>query len=189
MFLTVSKISSEWRPVEEAAQMSVGVQCSVAPTRGQEWEQVWSRVWWSAVALPACFLILDLYKSWMEGTSAAVIFCAVLTFRCSLFSPCVVADPKFGCAESRLDYCRVEMDGQLLSWFRKFNLEPASRWKLPALILNELWFEKPRIVLTESAVCSLSPARVEVFSVCLCLQHRPKRQQATTRHQLCQVPL
>lgn len=44
MFLTVSKISSEWRPVEEAAQMSVGVQCSVAPTGGQEWEQVGPRL-------------------------------------------------------------------------------------------------------------------------------------------------
>lgn len=60
----------------------------------------------------------------MEGTSAAAVtFCAVLTFRCILFSPCVVADPQFGRAESRLDYCGVEMDGQLLSWFRKFNLE------------------------------------------------------------------
>ena len=42
--------------------------------------------------LPARFLVLDRYKSWMEGRLAPMIFSAALTVRCSLCLSCLEAE-------------------------------------------------------------------------------------------------
>ena len=65
--------------------------------------------------LPARFLTLDLYRSWVEGRSAQIIFSTDLTVHCNLHLFCLVAKPDSdGRIQDRLDDGKVEGTQQLL---------------------------------------------------------------------------
>ena len=47
----------------------------------------------SVMIFPARFLVLERYRSWMEGRGAPMILSAARTVRCSLHLSCLVAAP------------------------------------------------------------------------------------------------
>src|SRR4029434_3283657 len=69
----------------------------------------------SAMIFPARFLTLEVYRSWMVGRLAPMIFSADLTERWSCFLSSLVADPNQTVIEvHRLYDCGVEHDQQIL---------------------------------------------------------------------------
>lgn len=97
------------------------------------WNRLCIRVWWSAVLFAALFLTLEMYKCWMKGRSAQMIFINDLQSWLSLWSVSVLfagwsKPDSDGWTENRLGYISVGLDQQLLrqvnflSWCKKYIL-------------------------------------------------------------------
>ena len=93
-----------------------GVRCSVAAVSREELKNITSRCDdESTVMVPAHSLNLDMYEVFRGGRLAPGIFFAGQTVFYGLLLSRFVADPKYtyGCAENRLDTCRLELDQQV----------------------------------------------------------------------------